>query len=97
MAKEQGFQDTNKILTNSFTKGLNKDSDPSFVTEGMWTHAINVVNNTSEGDVGTLSNETSNILCATVGRTMPITAVNKYIIGAIYLFSDKWIVIYSWS
>ena len=92
MAKDKGLQDTNKILTNSFTKGLNKDSDPSFVTEGMWTHAINVVNNTSEGDVGTLSNETSNILCATVGRTMPITAVNKYIIGAIYLFSDKWIV-----
>jgi hypothetical protein len=31
----------------------------------MWTHAVNVVNNTIEGDVGTLSNETSNILCAT--------------------------------
>ena len=92
MAKDQGLQDTNKIITNSFIKGLNKDSDPSFVQEGMWTHAINIVNNTREGDVGTLSNETSNFLCATAGRTMPVTATNKYIIGAIYLYSDKWII-----
>jgi hypothetical protein len=92
MAKKQGIQDTSKIITNSFTKGLNKDSDPSFVQEGMWTHAINVVNNTIEGDVGTLSNEISNILCGQVGNSMPATATHKYIIGAIYLYSDKWIV-----
>jgi hypothetical protein len=93
MAKDQGLQDTSKIITNSFTKGLNKDSDPSFVQEGMWTHAINVVNNTIEGDVGTLSNETSNILCAQAGKTMPPIATHKYIIGAIYLYSDKWIIL----
>lgn len=92
MAKDQGLQDTNKIISNSFTKGLNKDSDPSFVSEGMWTHAINVVNNTIEGDVGTLSNETSNILCGTTGSSMPVTVTDKYIIGAIYLYSDKWII-----
>jgi hypothetical protein len=92
MAKDQGLQDTSKTFTNSFTKGLNKDSDPSFVSEGMWTHAINVVNNTIEGDVGTLSNETSNILCARVGRSMPASVVEKFILGAIYLYSDKWII-----
>jgi hypothetical protein len=92
MAKDKGLQDTNKIISNSFTKGLNKDSDPSFVSEGMWTHAINVVNNTIEGDVGTLSNEISNILCGTTGASMPITVTDKYIIGAIYLYSDKWII-----
>ena len=92
MAKNQGLQDTGKIITNSFVKGLNKDSDPSFVTEGMWTHAINMVNNSVEGDIGTLSNEVSNILCGTTGRTMPATVTDKYIIGAIYLYSDKWIV-----
>jgi len=92
MAKDQGLQDTSKSFTNSFTKGLNKDSDPSFVQEGMWTHAINVVNNTIEGDVGTLSNETSNILCASVGRSMPATVTEKFILGAIYLYSDKWII-----
>jgi hypothetical protein len=92
MAKKQGLQDTGKITTNAFTKGLNKDSDPSFVTEGMWTHAINMVNNTIEGDVGSISNEISNMLCGTTGRTMPATVTDKYIIGAIYLYSDKWIV-----
>jgi hypothetical protein len=92
MAKKQGLQDTSQIVTDSFTKGLNKDSDPSFVSEGMWTHAINTVNNTIEGDVGTLSNEISNFLCATTGATMPATATKKYIMGAIYLYSDKWII-----
>jgi hypothetical protein len=92
MAKKQSPQDTSQTITNSFTKGLNKDSDPSFVSEGMWTHAINVVNNTIEGDVGTLSNETSNILCGTAGASMPATVTQKYIIGAIYMYSDKWLI-----
>jgi hypothetical protein len=92
MAKKQGLQDTSKIVTNSFTKGLNKDSDPSFVSEGMWTHAINVVNNTIEGDIGTLSNEISNFLCGRTGVTMPANATKKYIIGAVYLYSDKWVI-----
>ncbi len=92
MAKNQGLQDTSKNVTSSFTKGLNKDSDPSFVTEGMWTHAINATNNTIEGDIGTISNETSNFLCGTTGATMPAAATKKYIIGAIYLYSDKWLI-----
>jgi hypothetical protein len=50
---------------NLFNKGLNKDTDPSFIGEGMWTHARNAVNNTIEGDVGTLSNESIKLLlCA---------------------------------
>jgi hypothetical protein len=92
MAKDKNLQDMNKILSNNFTKGLNKDSDPSFVQEGMWTHARNVVNNTVEGDVGSLSNEISNILCGTTGNTMPGTVTDKYIIGAIYMYSDKWLI-----
>jgi hypothetical protein len=88
MAKEK--QDTSQIQTNSFIKGLNKDSDPMFVQEGMWTHARNAVNNTAEGDLGTLSNEESNALCARAGQTMGSSFV--YIIGAIHLFSDKWII-----
>jgi hypothetical protein len=43
MAKKQG-QETSQIQTNSFIKGLNKDADPLFVQEGMWTHARNAVN-----------------------------------------------------
>ena len=69
MAEEKGNLNTSK--TNTFIKGLHKDSDPAFIQEGMWSYARNAVNNTIEGDVGTLSNEASNALCATSGATMP--------------------------
>ena len=70
------LQDTSQSVTHTFVKGLNKDSDPSFVSEGMWIHARNATNNTSEGNLGTLSNEASNILCATAVATMPTTGAN---------------------
>ena len=79
-------------ITRTFTKGLNKDSDPTFVNEGMWTHARNAVNNTSEGELGTLSNEASNFLCAVTGETMQSAVTDLYIIGCIQIFSDKWVI-----
>jgi hypothetical protein len=89
MAKKNQ-QESASQQSNSFIKGLNKDADPLFVAEGMWTHARNAVNNTVEGDLGTLSNEESNSLCSQVGSTMG--APNVYIIGALHLFSDKWVI-----
>lgn len=95
MAKQQG-ENSAQLISRNFTKGLNKDSDPSYVSEGMWTHARNAVNNTWEGDIGTISNESSNYLCAVAGATMPkvgqYAVSNKYIIGAIHLYSDRWII-----
>lgn len=90
MAKN--IQNTATIISRGFTKGLNKDADSSFVQDGMWTHARNAVNNTEEGNLGTISNEDANTLCITAGATMPANALKKYIIGAIQLFSDKWII-----
>jgi len=90
--KKSGMQNVSKDVTNSFVKGLNKDSEPSYVTEGMWTHAINATNSTIEGDLGSISNESSNYLCGTAGANMPATAIEKAIIGAIHLYSDKWAV-----
>jgi len=87
MAK--GIQNTVQSITNSFSKGLNKDTDPSFVQSGLWVHARNMVNNTDEGSLGTLSNEDSNYLCGTSGETM---IGDKKIIGLVHLYSDKWIV-----
>ena len=88
MAKNQK-QQMSDVSSNSFVKGLNKDSDPSFIEEGMWTHARNATNNTAEGDLGTLSNEESNALCSIAGQSM---TGFKYIIGLVHLYSDKWIV-----
>ena len=90
MGKE--LQNTTQIITRSFNKGMNKDADPSFVGEGMWTHARNAVNNDVEGNLGTISNESSNYLCMTAGMTMPANVINKYIIGAIQLFSENWLI-----
>ncbi len=92
MAKQNKKQspNTSDIQTNTFIKGLNKDSDPSFVKQGMWTHARNASNNTASGDLGTISNEESNVLCAKVMTASNFT--NKDIIGSIHLFSDKWVI-----
>ena len=86
MAKNN-IQDSSQRTINTFVKGLSKDSDPTYVQEGMWTHARNVVNNTVEGNLGTLSNEASNFICSISGDTMPTTVTNVYIIGAIHLLS----------
>ena len=91
MAKNN-IQDSSQRTINTFVKGLNKDADPTYVQEGMWTHARNAVNNTVEGNLGTLSNESSNFICGISGQTMPATVTNIYIIGAIQLYSDKWII-----
>jgi hypothetical protein len=95
------IQDTSQTKPSSFVKGLNKDSDPTYIQEGMWTHARNVVNNTVEGELGSLSNQPSNFKCPSAfppGITMPQFAslfkkiTSRYVIGAIHLFSDKWII-----
>ena len=91
MAKNN-IQNTTDNQTKSFVKGLNKDSEPSYVTDGMWTHAVNAMNNTAEGDIGTLSNEISNFLCARSGMTMPAAVTHRYVIGAIQVYSDKWLI-----
>ena len=86
------LQDTSQNVTDSFIKGLNKDSDPSYVTDGMWTHAVNMVNNSKTGKVGSISNESANYLCFNTGLFMAAGATEKLVIGTIYLFSDKWII-----
>jgi hypothetical protein len=86
-------QNITSTTTETFIKGLNKDSDATFIQEGMWAHARNAVNNTLEGDLGTLSNEASNALCAKVLNLAPVQPTDiKKIIGAIHLFADKWVI-----
>ena len=61
MAKKQSNTSLNQ--TRTFIKGLTRDTDASFIQDGMWNYARNAVNNTRQGDIGTLSNEESNVLC----------------------------------
>lgn len=89
---DNNMQNSSQVINDSFIKGLNKDSDPSYVTEGMWTHAVNMVNNSKTGKVGSISNESANYLCFEAGKYMPTTVTEKLVIGAVYLFSDKWVI-----
>ena len=75
MAKKrnQNIQNTTQSHVNTFMGGMNRDSDPSFIKKGEWTHARNAVNNTLEGNLGTLSNENSNYLCSESGRNLNTT------------------------
>jgi len=92
MAKRRNLGNTTNVQSNSFVKGLNKDSDFTYVQNGMWTHARNATNNTIEGNQGTISNASSNELCATAGSEMPTNYGQRYIIGAVHLFADKWVI-----
>ena len=89
MAKQQS--NTNLNQTRTFTKGLTRDADSSFIQEGMWNYARNAVNNTREGEMGTLSNEESNALCGIIGSDITIDK-EVVIVGAIPLFESKWMI-----
>jgi hypothetical protein len=77
------FQNTNTNTTNTFNKGMLKDTDVAFNPEGVWTHARNAVNNTVFGQVGVIGNEPSNKFCLKTPYT---------IIGLIALNDDRWVV-----
>lgn len=67
---------------NTFTKGMMKDYNETFVGEGMYTHARNGVNNSHDGHVGVIGNEPSNLKCITLNYTL---------IGCIHLLDDQWL------
>ena len=70
-----------EVRTMTFNKGLYKDYDEVYFPDGAWFHARNAVNNTNEGELGTLSNERSNLNCASAPYT---------IIGAVYMYETTW-------
>lgn len=84
MAKQNtNNQSTSSVKTNSFDKGMVKDIDKLFAQDGTWFHARNAINNSTEGNLGTLGNEPSNYLCAQIPNTP---------IGFIHLYAEKWVV-----
>lgn len=51
----------NPGVINTFSKGMLKDLNETFIGEGQWTHARNAVNNTHTGEMGVLGNEPANL------------------------------------
>jgi hypothetical protein len=75
------MQNTSSVHTEVFNKGLYKDINDIYISEGQWTHARNVVNNSSSGDVGVIGNEQANVLC---------TQAPYQIIGTVYIGDGTW-------
>ena len=76
-------QNTSQTDTDLFVKGMTKDPNASLTGQQNWTHARNVINNSKDGDVGTVGNEPANLQCGVIPYT---------IIGAVYLYGDNWII-----
>lgn len=83
MAKNNNMQGTSAVKSNVFTTGMNKDVTDIFIPEGVWTNAINAINNSHFGDTGAIGNEQSNLECASAEFT---------IIGIINKSGKEWVV-----
>lgn len=81
MAEQQ--QQNPGAVTNSFTKGMAKDMNETFIGDGVWTHARNLVNNNHDGQTGVVGNEPANLHCVTLPYDL---------IGAIHITDDQWAV-----
>jgi hypothetical protein len=71
------------MSTNSFDGSLVTDVNDYHLPKNAWTHARNAINNTHIGDLGDISNEPGNKLCA---------AATYEIIGTIHLEKTKWVI-----
>ena len=83
MADQQPSQNPG-VTTNTFSKGMLKDYNETFIGEGLYTHARNAVNNSHDGQVGVIGNEPSNLKCATIPYD---------VIGCIHLMDDQWFIL----
>ena len=83
MANNNNMQGTSAVKSNIFTTGMNKDISDIFIPEGVWTNAINAINNSHYGHTGAIGNEQSNLECTNAPYT---------IIGIINKSGKEWVV-----
>lgn len=73
---------TSNTNTNLTPKGMVKDTDASYLGDKNWSHAINAINNSVDGDTGVIGNEPANLSCAETPYP---------VIGVVHLHGDKWV------
>lgn len=73
---------TSQVKSNLTPKGMIKDVDALYLGDKNWSHAINAINNSVDGDTGVIGNEPANLHCANTPYR---------IIGGVHLYGDKWI------
>ena len=79
----QQYNNNSSAKGASFDGNSSKDTDAFHNKPNQWVQARNASNNTTVGDLGSLSNEQSNRLAAIAPYT---------IIGAIHIINDEWAV-----
>jgi len=85
-SKDTSQKQSDKGTNNSFLKGMAKDYNDTFVGEGVWTHARNIVNNSNDGQLGVVGNEPSTFLC------IQFPYAGATIIGATHTTDDNWVI-----
>ena len=76
-------QETTGAKTQSFTKGMNKDTTDIFMSDGLWYNAVNAINNSHYGEGGSIGNEPSNKYCTQAPYT---------IIGHAFIRETEWLI-----
>lgn len=84
---EKGENVTNDIKINTFHKGLYTDSSREQQPKGTYSFALNAVDETSEGDIFAVSNESSNEKITNISSTY-------YLLGSVYLEDNNNLLFY---
>lgn len=77
----------NLNTTNSFTKGMNNDSEDIYSAESEWMYARNAITLSEKNDRGQIGNEPGTLGCARVNK---LQTDDYVIIGAIHLDGQRW-------
>lgn len=71
------------VSTHTFMKGMVRDFNESFAPEGTMSYARNAINNSHDGNLGTIGNEAANL---------KICDLPYPLIGALHIYKDQWTV-----
>lgn len=95
----QNFTNTSTAKVNAFNKGMVKDYTDIYISEGLWTNAVNAINNAHYGETGSIGNEPSNKFCvdatydiighAHIGETTWVLFSTNGISSEIGVFDEK--------
>lgn len=83
----ENFTNTSAAKTNAFNKGMVKDYTDIYISEGLWTNAVNAINNAHYGETGSIGNEPSNKFC--VNATYDVIGISHKVKTSWVIFSTN--------
>jgi hypothetical protein len=83
----ENLTNTSAAKTNAFNKGMVKDYTDIYISEGLWTNAVNAINNAHYGETGSIGNEPSNKFC--VNATYDVIGMSHKVKTSWVIFSTN--------